>query len=83
MDAYTTADSCQRACYEKYIAEQRAKHISNVIKNINLMWFVKYKLQTNARIKEEWKEEYDIPCVLAYSSLPLFPALHDFLPRKR
>lgn len=47
------------------------------------MWFVKYKLQTNARIKEEWKEEYDIPCVLAYSSLPLFPALHDFLPRKR
>lgn len=83
MTAYRMADSCQRACYEKYIVEQRAKHISNIIKNKNLMWFVKYKLQTNARIKLEWKEEYDIPCVLAYSSLPLSPALHDFLPRKR
>lgn len=39
-------DSCQRARYEKCIVEQRAKHISKVIKNTNLMRFVKYKLQT-------------------------------------
>lgn len=45
------AESCQRACYEKYILEQRAKHISKVIKNTNLVWFVKEKLQTNARMK--------------------------------
>jgi hypothetical protein len=46
------------------------------------MWLVKYKLQTNTRIKVEWKEENDAPCVLAYSSLLLIPVLHDFLPRK-
>lgn len=38
-------DSCQRARYEKCIVEQRAKHISKVIKNTNLMRFVKYELQ--------------------------------------
>lgn len=74
-------DSCQRARYEKCIVEQRAKHISKVIKNTNLMWFVKYVLQAY-RKQGKSVEVYYVPYVSTYSSLLLFLALRDFLPRK-
>lgn len=73
-------ESCQRARYKKCIVEQRAKHISKVIKNTNLMGSVRYVLQTKERNKVRKYKFYYIPCVSTYSSPPLFLALHDFLP---
>lgn len=74
-------DSCQRARYEKCIVEQRAKHISKVIKNTNLMRFVKYELQAYRKQGKRVKVYY-VPYVSTYSSLLLFLALRGFLPRK-
>ena len=74
-------DSCQRARYEKCIVEQRAKHISKVIKNTNLLRFVKYELQAYRKQGKRVKVYY-VPYVSTYSSLLLFLALRGFLPRK-
>lgn len=73
-------ESCQRACYKKCIVEQRAKHISKVIKNTNLVGFIRYILQTEARNNVRKYKFCHIPCVSTYSSPLLFPVLHDFLP---
>lgn len=82
MYAYRMAESCQRACYEKYIFEQR--DISIFQKSLQTqvscdLQMYKLQMKTRARVEEK---QHTAPCASVYSSLPSIPALRGFLPRK-
>lgn len=73
------AESGWKACYEKYMLQHRAQHISEVTNNTNPVRPVTDELQ--ASTGPGGTEDRDAPCVSACSSPPSGPALRDSSPR--